>query len=78
MPKLKPCPFCGNAAEVKQSTTQDYYYAMCSECIAFGPGSNTKSGAAKRWNDRSDAKGGVNLWQRIMNRFFSKKSPEIP
>jgi Lar family restriction alleviation protein len=56
--KLKPCPFCGSAAELIERPyhARPEYYVMC---IAFGCGAAIPSGSNKQfviedWNRRAD------------------------
>ncbi len=61
--KLKPCPFCGDAAKIKmhkylrrfasQDNPNEYYWRV--ECLSCGAGINayfTEQEAIKAWNRR--------------------------
>jgi len=53
MKELKPCPFCGNEAELRGSDENTgYWYVLCSECGATVYGSKDKATAIARWNKR--------------------------
>lgn len=49
---LKSCPYCGfKAVTMLQLPDTSLYFISCKECGARGPQSQTKSGAAKEWNN---------------------------
>ena len=54
--ELKPCPFCGAPAEMKETCSWDYY-VKCTSC-----GARTRNhheypnGAANRWNSRKEVR----------------------
>lgn len=61
--ELKPCPFCGSRAEVKQVYCSDKYYIACSShkelfkdcCVIAGVGArvyDTADEAISAWNRR--------------------------
>ncbi|MDE9536913.1 Lar family restriction alleviation protein [Xenorhabdus bovienii] len=54
MTKLKPCPFCGEEADV----AEEYggrYYVYCSECLVEQTEpSETKEEAITIWNQRAN------------------------
>lgn len=59
MVELKPCPFCGGAAEIRMvGDWKQYFAAFCSECfrtpVPCYCAAYTKYGAAKEWNRRID------------------------
>lgn len=54
-PKVKPCPFCGGTARLKEASTMAW--VMCNRCGArtrphFGPG--RAASAVSSWNQRTD------------------------
>lgn len=54
-PKLKPCPFCGNAIpELKHDPKGDVYYVQCTSCDARGGTRRNKGYAYSSWNRRMD------------------------
>ena len=63
--KLKPCPFCGGAAEIVWEVDAGYYFAeesyhtRCKDCgcnLGGGvlEGFETEEEAAEAWNRRAD------------------------
>lgn len=60
LPKIKPCPFCGNKDEV--SVAEEYffnrnsnehtslYFVCCGECGAWGSKLKSERAAIRRWN----------------------------
>lgn len=51
--ELKPCPFCGMPATVKQDPT-GAWYLECSLCGVFKGYYKTKKYAIDAWNRRAD------------------------
>ncbi len=53
---LKPCPFCGGRAVIREVETRTYriggYYVMCGNCLTSGNNYKTKQKAADAWNRR--------------------------
>lgn len=57
---LKPCPFCGGRAEVRQVTpyrkgnTNMYlgYFVLCSKCLTSSDNYNNEENAVRHWNNR--------------------------
>lgn len=54
MEKLKPCPFCGNEAEINGRDRLHYWFAQCIECGATQYGKETKEEAIEAWNRRTE------------------------
>lgn len=55
--ELKPCPFCGERAEMEHDETSDYvafhtWNVACSQCDARGPQHQGKNEAIDTWNRR--------------------------
>jgi Lar family restriction alleviation protein len=48
-PMLKPCPFCGDRAQLVQSGT---FRVECPDCGAIGPPAPNSERAVARWNRR--------------------------
>ena len=55
--KLKPCPFCGEKAEVSYGYNIDFnnrshrfFFAICIGCGARGSNGETETEAADKWN----------------------------
>jgi len=48
--KLKPCPFCGDEAELRESFG---YYVTCTACLSGSDVYDTEIEAIKAWNNRS-------------------------
>lgn len=56
MIELKPCPFCGNEAELcggEDVCNGPYWYVACGECGASVYGDDDKQAAIDRWNRRA-------------------------
>lgn len=53
--KLKPCPFCGGAAEMQCGDGHDIwpYYVMCVECVAEADRCKRQEDAIAAWNHRA-------------------------
>lgn len=51
--ELKPCPFCGGAADKAKTAT--VHYMSCTECNADGPFQQNAEDAAAAWNRRAIA-----------------------
>lgn len=58
--ELKPCPFCGNAVEVKRykANGNDWWYVACSHCMIsvdplFWNDTRTKEEITEIWNRRA-------------------------
>ena len=53
--KLKPCPFCGGEATLKQNFAGQFavYCEKC-ECIYWGGNSRNKASVYNAWNRRAD------------------------
>lgn len=49
IPILKPCPFCGDRAQIVHSGT---FRVECPDCGAIGPPAPTSERAVVRWNRR--------------------------
>lgn len=50
---LKPCPFCGSAAQLTRARdTAKYWYGECTVCYSRNLVSQTPAAAAERLNDR--------------------------
>ena len=49
VPILKPCPFCGDRAQIVLSGT---FTVQCPDCGAIGPPAPNIERAAVRWNHR--------------------------
>lgn len=61
--ELKPCPFCGGAAEVKSSRVptnggKSYVrgWVGCKTCGAYMQWSFEPSGTVRKWNRRTEAR----------------------
>lgn len=55
--KLKACPFCGGAAEVRESMLADgFWWGGCRDnyCDATGPSREDKAAAIAAWNRRAE------------------------
>lgn len=56
MEDLKPCPFCGAEAQLREEQpvpTDDYYYRVrCRQCWATTDWNNKPDGAIEAWNRR--------------------------
>ena len=54
LPPLKPCPFCGGRAEVKERNVFGgiHYRAECLDCFAKTYHENTEKDAVEEWNRR--------------------------
>ena len=53
MTELKPCPFCGSAAEIKQAYEKSIYIVCCKNCACMMAMFNCSYDAAKsEWNRR--------------------------
>lgn len=50
MNELKPCPFCGGAAEMR--SMRGAYWVKCSQCRARAPVLDSEQAAAAMWNTR--------------------------
>lgn len=69
MEKLKPCPFCGGEAEIKErfrrgTANRKMFWVECKACWVAqyhgnDGGYNTRAKAADAWNRRSEG------WERI-------------
>ena len=55
LPPLKPCPFCGAAAEIKERRVfgEVFYTTECLDCFAKTFHENTVKEAADEWNRRA-------------------------
>ena len=51
-PELKPCPFCGGAAELREE--HDNSWVSCSECQVSVEGFEFSEDASSAWNTRPD------------------------
>jgi Lar family restriction alleviation protein len=49
VPILKPCPFCGDRAQIVRAGT---FTVQCPDCGASGPPAPNIERAAVRWNKR--------------------------
>ena len=49
---LKPCPFCGESADIKTFDRIYAYYVVCHSCGAIGPIGTSQALAIVRWNSR--------------------------
>ena len=56
--ELKPCPFCGGEAEVRQYIST-LYFVQCQRCKATSKAFDTEEVAADAWNE------GYNFLSRI-------------
>ena len=56
LPKLKPCPFCGENRLVDGLQLYNLQhtgsYVICLTCLAQGPEDSNKIVAVKKWNSR--------------------------
>lgn len=52
--KLKPCPFCGGEAEMREGSSTKPYI-RCKRCGCRTGSSRYRGNLAKAWNDRADA-----------------------
>ena len=62
MLKLKPCPFCGNAAILKSFDVFNtkWFYIKCSKCNAeINDPAPSEKMAANKWNRRADEANGA-------------------
>lgn len=49
---LKPCPFCGEWADIDMKTKPGFY-VRCESCVSDGPEKRTLEQAAAAWNQRA-------------------------
>ena len=59
MQELKPCPFCGEQAQIRiktDSELNDYYYIKCENNLCYAKSGYCKKEewAIKRWNRRTN------------------------
>lgn len=53
--ELKPCPFCGSTAELRDDGDEYYpYWVNCNECVGCTGECPTKELAIKAWNTRTN------------------------
>jgi Lar family restriction alleviation protein len=54
-PKLKPCPFCGETAELYPDGVllSTPWWVECRRCGTFGPEKKTRQQAIAAWNRRA-------------------------
>ena len=48
--QIKPCPFCGSAAQSQQGTPEACF-VLCNACGASGPSARNEVEAINKWND---------------------------
>ena len=61
MPKLKPCPFCGGEADIREPNI--FYWGkviVCEKCGVQMPPSKNNKEAIAAWNRRAGKVKGVN------------------
>ena len=51
--KLKPCPFCGGEAMLRNRGMNTQNYVVCENCGAVSKITETEADAIKAWNKRS-------------------------
>ncbi|MDE7104660.1 MAG: Lar family restriction alleviation protein [Ruminococcus sp.] len=53
--KLKPCPFCGREAILKEKVSKDEirYYVLCGKCMSKSHMFVTEKDAVDAWNRRA-------------------------
>jgi Lar family restriction alleviation protein len=55
MTLLKPCPFCGNRAEMQEVMAR--HFVACLVCGATGPNRGNRQRAKDGWQKRVDERG---------------------
>lgn len=55
---LKPCPFCGGVAEIRDAAFKRVFWVECSECGANTSAFGNCKEAADMWNKRAVEDGG--------------------
>lgn len=56
LPKLKPCPFCGEDEKIKIMKTAGktpVYFVYCGNCVAVSGSSFSEADAVIYWNTRA-------------------------
>lgn len=57
--ELKPCPFCGAAAVVREHEYGGYFRACCTGCGTFSRWLDTEADAIAAWNRRTLSPPGI-------------------
>jgi Zn ribbon nucleic-acid-binding protein len=52
IPKMKPCPECGNTDLSIYTYDNGWRHVECDECLYLGPGEGSKAEAVKQHNER--------------------------
>lgn len=52
MSELKPCPFCGGAAQLNNTVDENDFYVSCDVCEIQQVGEHTMEEAVRLWNTR--------------------------
>ncbi|MBA8846215.1 Zn ribbon nucleic-acid-binding protein [Ochrobactrum sp. RH1CCR137] len=55
LPKIKPCPKCGNADLNIYTYDNGWRHVECDECFYLGPGEGNKVQAVKSHNEQFEA-----------------------
>lgn len=53
MVELKPCPFCGGEAHIRQNGNRVFPWVVCSDCIASTRVYDSVEEAIEAWNRRA-------------------------